>query len=102
MFTDEQLQALLSMGDITEAQAARENQLRLAQQLRQAGAQTTGKDIGSNIARAAYGIGGALGSYKGMQAGEGITSMRRALLEAMLKKKQPGGINYPIYGEEGE
>jgi hypothetical protein len=83
--TEEQLLALLGVGDITGAQEDQMNQLKLAQQLRDS-APKQRYDVGSNIGRAAYGVAGALSDYRGMGASKDISGMKKNLLSILLRK----------------
>jgi hypothetical protein len=88
VFTDEQLQALLENGDITEAEQQMYRQQRMAAQLAK-GVRRKGRDVGSNLARAFSGIGAAKYQYDARKKGEEISDMYRQLMDEMYGPKEP-------------
>lgn len=100
--TEEQLRALLQMassdiGGLEEDQTAIRNDANSARQMAQS---IRGNDIGANLGRAGYGIGGAIRDYKGMQATPAIGAAKKKtfgdLIAGLIKKKEPalgGGLN---------
>ena len=92
--TREQLEALLQMsgsdiGGLEDDQTAIRTG---ADQARQMASQIRGNDIGANLGRAGYGIGGAVRDYKGMQATPGIAAAKKstfAKIIAGLSGKRP-------------
>lgn len=78
--TREQLEALLKMsgsdiGGLEEDQTALRSD---ADNARQMASTIRGNDWGANLGRAGYGIGGAVGKYKGMQATPGIAAAKKS------------------------
>lgn len=96
--TQEQLEALIAMQDIGGMEDEQSRMLNLAQSLRQAGAGTKGADVGSNIARAAYGIGGAYKDYKAAQQQPGISDARQGLMARLLRGAKKPLPNVPRLG----
>jgi hypothetical protein len=96
MLSNEELEVLLGMGDISSAEEAAQMQLALAQQLRNSPLASKGRnDIGSNIGRAGAGIGAAMSNYKGLQQQETIAPMRKQFMDQMseaLRKKRDQAV----------
>jgi hypothetical protein len=91
-FTQEQLQALLGMGDITGQEDEFERQLAQAEQMRNAMA-NVGKrnDWGSNLGRAGYGIAGAMQDYQADKKLPQISKSRQEILAKLFRNKFEGG-----------
>ena len=98
MITEEQLAALLRMGDIGGAQEDLSNQMLLANQLRNTMGGIKRNDWGANLGRAAYGGAGAISDYRAMKARPEITQMKKNLLSELLRKR---GAPTTGYGMEG-
>jgi hypothetical protein len=91
MITTEQLKAIMEMGDIGGLEDEQSQMFALAKQLR--GAAPTyrgGKDTWGNVGRAAYGIGGAIGDYKGLQKNPQISGGKQSLLARLMREMQLG------------
>lgn len=95
MLTEDQLQALLSMGDIGGQESEMKNQLMLANQLRGMVGGIKGKDVGSNIGRGGFGISSALREYNGMGMKEGIGADKKALLGKLFQPKPKMPFPHP-------
>jgi hypothetical protein len=87
MITEEQLEAILSMSDLGGMEKEQINQLALAKNLRGTGAGINKMDAGSQIARAMYGIGGAIGDYRGLKKGPETTAAKQDLLAKLFRKR---------------
>lgn len=83
--TRDQLEALIAMQDIGGLEDEQIRMQNMAQSLRSAGMRTRGDDVGSNIARAAYGIGGAYGDYKAAKQAPGISTARQGIMAQLLR-----------------
>ena len=95
--TEEELIALLGMGDITGAEQNVARQERLAQALRNAPFSTQrNMRSGGNIGRAAGGIAAAMSDYGADKSSKELTPMRRDALErlkeALLRKRNPSNV----------
>jgi hypothetical protein len=95
VFTDEQLKILLEMGDITEAEREMYKQQALASQLTEGMYKTKGRDVGSNLARAFSGIGGAVGQHKASEKGTEISNQYRTLMDKLYGPKLPTTMPAP-------
>lgn len=82
--TPEQLEVLIEMSDIGGMEDEQARIMKMAESLRNAG-QIKGNDVGANIGRAAYGIGGALADRKARMQGPDISSSRQGVLARLLK-----------------
>lgn len=94
MFSEEELEALLRMGDISGAEQSIARQRALSEQLRGAPFMSkTGRDWGSNLGRAGGGIAAALGDYRAGQQQKELTPMKQQILaqlaEALRKRRNP-------------
>ena len=71
-----------------------------ADQARQMASQIRGNDIGANLGRAGYGIGGAVRDYKGMQATPAIGAAKKKtfgdIISGLIKKKPEEEIIAPV------
>jgi len=98
MFSEEELAALLQMGDISGAEQNVARQVALAERLRSAPFMSKQRtDVGSNIGRAAGGIASALNDYGASKAQKELTPMRRDILMRLseaLRKKRAGAQTY--------
>lgn len=85
--TEEQLRALLEMGDIGGAEDVLKQQMDLSNQLREkvTGIQRGG--VGGNIGRAGYGIASAVTDYRNKNRPAEISAMKQKLLAALLKSR---------------
>ena len=106
MFTEEELDILLEMGDITDAEAETLKQQRLADDLRKGIYRHKGRDVGSNLARAFSGIGAAGRQNKANKSQENASGMTRDLLTnlraSMFKQgaMEAGGNSAPPAGSQ--
>lgn len=103
MLSEEELQAILGMGDISSAEEQAATQLALAQRLRGAFGQSGRNDIGSNIGRAAGGLAGALSDYRGLSEQSKIPGMRKGFMDAMseaLRRKQAQNAGAQMIGDQ--
>lgn len=92
-FTQEQLQALLGMGDITGQEDEFETQLARAEQMRRAAGNVGRRnDWGSNLGRAGYGVAGAMQDYQADKMLPKIGQSRQDILAKLFRKKQLGDV----------
>jgi hypothetical protein len=89
VFTDEQLQTLLEMGDITSAEADMYRQQRLAKELAKGVYRHKGRDVGSNLARAFSGIGAANYQRKAGNAQDEISGQYRQIMDKLYGPQEP-------------
>ena len=95
VFTDEQLQILTEMGDITTEEAQMLKQQQMADELAKGVYRHKGRDVGSNLARAFSGIGAAAGQYKAGKRRDEIGGMYRKLMNDLYGPKDPGMAPQP-------
>lgn len=85
--TEEQLRAILGMGDIGGAEDTLKQQMDLSNQLRQNVHQIQGGGLGGNIGRAGYGIASAVKDYKNAGKPAEISGLKQKLLADLLKAR---------------
>ena len=90
--TNEDLQAIMGMGDIGGAENDQLRQQLLARDLRGSMGDIKGYRTGSNIGRAAYGIAGAMNDYSAGKATGKISTMKTDLLSKLLKSRQASAV----------
>ena len=88
--TDEDLQAIIGMGDIGGAETNQLRQQLLARDLRGTMGDIKSQRTGGNIGRAAYGIAGAMNDYQANKATGTISTMKTDLLSKLLKNRKAG------------
>jgi hypothetical protein len=101
--TPEQAAAYAGMGDIGGDIDVMEQQTALADKLRQGYLGNARKDVGSQIGKAALGIGGAMAQKQGMDMNAGIASKRQALMAQLIRAYGGGaaGPTGPVPQEMG-
>lgn len=92
MFTEEELNILIEMGDITDAEAEVLKQQRLADDLRKGIYRHKGRDVGSNLARAFSGIGAAGRQLKANKAQDEVSGMTRDVLNNLRTSMQKQNV----------
>lgn len=95
--TPEQLQVLIEMSDIGGMEDEQTRMIKMAEALRNAG-NIRGNDVGANIGRAAYGIGGAVADYKAKQQNPAISEARQGTLARLLRGMKKPLPNVPQLG----
>jgi hypothetical protein len=83
--TPEQLQALAGMGDIGGDEDVMAQQMALSDKLRQGYLDNPRKDIGSQIGKAALGIGAAYGTKQATAINPQIAAKKQGLLAQLLR-----------------
>lgn len=104
--SDEQLRAILEMGDITGAEQDLARQQAVATQLRRTAMEPAGRHWTAQAARALQGIGSAYGQYAGDKRALEIGEMRRAIPRAFMPRRpttptaglSPEDEQYSVYG----
>jgi hypothetical protein len=89
--TPEQLQALAGLGDIGGDEDVLGQQTALATQLRNGYMNNPRKDVGSQIGKAALGIGGAMAQKQAADMNPAIAAKKQALLAQILRAYGGGG-----------
>jgi hypothetical protein len=103
MITEEELRAILGLGDIGGAEDTLKQQLALAGELRdKVGTGNGAGGIGGNIGRAGYGIASAINDARARKAAPQISAMKQKLLDDLLKRRQQATVptSYTYGGDE--
>lgn len=90
--TEQDLQAIIGMGDIGGAENDQLRQQLLARDLRGTMGDIRSQRTGGNIGRAAYGIAGAMNDYSAGKATKDISTMKASLLSKLLKNRQASAM----------
>ena len=103
---EEQLRALMGMGDIGGAEDEQKRMMALATGLRGQMSGIRGDDAGSNIGRAGFGVASAMKDYGAAKAAPGLTASRQAIMAKLLAaygSQKPAPVEDRIIPrEEGE
>jgi hypothetical protein len=89
VITLEQLEALLGAGDVSEQEKQRQQLLQLGVNLRGNMSNVQGRGVGSNLGRAAYGVGGALSDYRAGKMSPEITKTKQDLYARIMRSMNP-------------